>query len=401
MTSPRPLFLTGIARCGGNLLGRMIGAHPEVRVAMDPFLELYRSLRNAVVRTSLRPDQRAAFAPSAPFSDYYFTEDRIALLDAILAATLDMEFESSEWDSFLATASARGALECPDLSSRYDRLRSRTYRGIFDRGLDLIRDGRNGNGCAWIGTKEVWVTEFLPALARAYPDARFIILLRDPRAILHSHVGGARIDPAAAASLLSYARHWRKTAACAIRFGADAALSDRVLVCTYERLVREPRAAAEEICRFLDLPFHTRMMDTSSYRDARTGGVWNGNSSFQPVTQGFESDRADQWVSRLDPGAIALADFVCGPEMGAFGYARRPAGPADPAIAAVDAIFDNHRRCEEYCNWRTDFADPQQDAGYELFRDSLLRSSPAALDPATVRRSFLFTEVFERLRREA
>ena len=42
-----PLFVTGTARSGTNLVARMLDAHPEVSVACDPYFPLFHSLRNA------------------------------------------------------------------------------------------------------------------------------------------------------------------------------------------------------------------------------------------------------------------------------------------------------------------------------------------------------------------
>ena len=54
MDRPSPLFVTGTTRSGGTLLARALSAHKEIMVASDPYLEMFRSLRNAIVRDRLR-----------------------------------------------------------------------------------------------------------------------------------------------------------------------------------------------------------------------------------------------------------------------------------------------------------------------------------------------------------
>jgi hypothetical protein len=82
----RPVFGTALARSGGGLYTGMLSAHRDIMLANCPYLLLFRSLRNAVIRSLGAPAVAAAVPPSAPFQDYYFTDAR---LDAYLIKALD------------------------------------------------------------------------------------------------------------------------------------------------------------------------------------------------------------------------------------------------------------------------------------------------------------------------
>ena len=101
MSYHEPLFVTGPVRSGSTLLARLLSTNEEVMVASDPYLPLFRSLRNAIVRHKASPDLARNFDPDAALQDYYFTSDRIAVMDTVLAATLDIPFDESEWDTLL------------------------------------------------------------------------------------------------------------------------------------------------------------------------------------------------------------------------------------------------------------------------------------------------------------
>src|SRR5262249_31113823 len=186
-----------------TLLGMLLSAHPGVLVASDPYFPLLRSLRNALVRHSGDADLLRTFDPASALQDFYFDDARLAQLDAILAGRLDTPFARGSWTQFLEAVRGRGGIMCPDLAPHYDRLRGGTYRDVFDNALSLVAELRGGAGRVWVGIKEVWMVDFYPVLARAYPDARFVVLLRDPRAVVASMLALREQDESQGAHVLS------------------------------------------------------------------------------------------------------------------------------------------------------------------------------------------------------
>ena len=387
----RPLFGTGLSRSGGGLYSNLLSANTRIEMALCPFLELFRSLRNALLR---RED--ISFSPTAPLGDYYFDDNRINAFDAVQRGTLDLPFEEAEWPDFLETCIARGALESEYLTRGYARLKGETYREVFDKALDLIAESREAPRNAWVGFHETWVLEFFPLLARSYPDARFIVMLRDPRAIVNSIRGILDIDPLQFAHTISYARHWRKYVALALEYRRDPDLSSRIWVTSHDRLVQDPETTSRGLCEFLEVEFEATMLDTSTYIDRSTGSTWTGNSSFEPVTEGVKASRSLRWREKLDPAVVATVEFLCGPELQLCGYDLVHPDPGHNIPPEVASFLI--KEGGEYTNWRTDFDDPQRDVGFEQFRRLLLHPDVRVDDPSLIRRSFLCETAYHALR---
>jgi hypothetical protein len=395
---PSPLFITGTARSGTNLVTRMLDNHPAITLAVDPYFPLFRWLRNAAVAQKGSPAEREGFEAGAPLQDYYFSAARLRWMDLVQAADLELPLPAEQAARMLEQCRARTALECPDLVPRLDQLRGGTFRELFDRGLEIIAQVRGSGQEAWLGCKEVWTVEFFAALARAYPQARFIVIHRHPAAVAASNQALITQAPEQVGHPLSYLRHWRKTVAFCQKYQQDPLLAGRLFTLTFEDLLAQPASLAQRMCAFLGVEFDPAMLATDRFQDHATGGAWRGNSSFQAVTEGIDAQAAQRWRSRLDPAVRKLASYVCGPEMGLAGYAPDDdalAGGQWPAPEVLRALLDHHRRP---ASWRSDLGDPQADFGGELFRRALLEQDPKALDPSLVRRSFLFTEVLAALR---
>jgi hypothetical protein len=361
----KPIFVTGVARSGSNLVGRMLDAHPDITLAIDPYLILFRWFRNAVLKGRIDP--------SAPFQDGYFSDP--SNLDALLAATWDRPFEPGDWASFRA----RTAIECPDLVATLD---GPTFGAVLTEGLRRIESVRGA--ARWVGFKEVWIVDYFASLARSFPEARFVILNRDPRAILASLLAMAKKDPTQIAHALSYARHWRKTVAFGIHYAS--VLKGRLKVLRYEDLVERPEHTARGLCDFLDVSFDPKMLDTRAYFDHATGKPWSGNSSFEPTASGIVGARAERWRTSLEPAAVKMVEMVCGPEMKWCGYEF--VTPPSPADEVRDYLVAHNSGA---FSWRSDSGDAELEFAREVKRFGPLK------DRAAIRQAYLFEDVYRRL----
>jgi hypothetical protein len=374
--------VTGTARSGSTLLAYVLSAHPQVRVASDPCFPLLRGLRDAILAAALPRESPLLRYLGGPLLDYYFTDERVQVMDLVLGGSLDLTCPADRWPELKAAVVERSRHESPDLAPHLAALEPTTYLDVFARVLAAVAEARGGREARYVGIKEVWMIDFLPALARAFPDARFVVLLRDPRATVASLVALAERDSTQQAHVVSYLRHWRKQVALVSHFQTQPLLAGRIHVLEYETLAGSRQAAAEGLCRFLELEPHADMLDGERYLDAATGRPWRGNSS-------FEGPRPK---SILPPTLLELADFLTAPE-------RRLTAYASPASAPTPArLLSACAECERPgMSWRSDLQDPQQDVGFELFRPALLDASPNTWDASLVRRSFLFEDVYRRL----
>lgn len=392
-----PLFVTGLACSGSTLLARMLSAHRDLSVASDPYFPLFRWLRNAIVLQAQQIEVLRNFHPAMPLQDYYFRDEGLGILDLIQEADLNLAYDGKDWEKLYQASMDRARHECPDLLPHLAGLAGPTYKAMFDNALTIIGQSR-GPGCRWVGMKEVWTVEFFRPLARAYPKARFIILLRDPRAMLASMLAMSQRDTSQLAHSLSYARHWRKCLAFVIKYQNAPLFSRRLYVLTFEQLVHAPEAKAREICNFLEVEFDPDMLDPGKYVDYATGGMWQPNTAFDRQVKGIDPQEAARWREKLEPKPLKMVDFVCSPDMQLAGYqSLTPSGENQPDPAVLEYILGNHVGA---FSWRSDLEDPQQDYGFELFRRALLALPATFGDERLIRRSFLFPEVYTALRQE-
>ncbi|MBM3461228.1 MAG: sulfotransferase [Armatimonadetes bacterium] len=381
MSGSRPLLVSGPARSGTSLLCTALSAHPDLMVASDPYLPYFRSLRNAMAQ------DLPGFDSSAALSDGYFSDDRTALLEQVLSASLDVPLDPAEGATLVEALRRRAAHASPDLVEGIPDLLAGDYRAMLSRGLQLISRIRGAR--PWVGFKEAWNVDFFPAISRAFPEARFLVLLRDPRAVVASMLALSRKDPSQLAHPLSYARHCRKYMALCRHWESDTWMRERVRYVRYEDVLRDPRAEMERICEFLDIRYDASMLDGEKWFDYATGRPWTGNSSFLSSMSGVRPELAERWRRELSPEIEGMVSYVCGPEMALVGYDTGP--PDEEAmVAGIQQGADG-----EY-SWRSDFRDAHTDAGFELLRRVLLRMG--GLSTPQKRRAFLFEDVFEMLK---
>lgn len=373
MDSPRPLFVTGLARSGTTLLARLLRASDEVELALDPFLPLFRSLRDALLRDA----DIDTVPPGAPLQDHYFDPARLRAFDALQAGSAAVALDPAEWDRLLPSLETRALQEAPELTPLLAGLRGETYEEVIANALRAI--GSTHGRSAYVGWKEVWIVDFLPALARAFPDLRLVVIVRDPRAVLASLAAMAESDPTQTAHPLSYARHWRKQVACCERYRADPELAPLLHLVSYEQLVSEPEPTLRTLCDFLGIAFDRAMLDPR----------WSGNSSFRERLEKIDATPVGQWRGRLEPAQVRLAELVCGPEMALVGYEPTTAG-------SVDGVLEHLVASDSWpVSWRTDLGDPERDYKRELGRLELLEGRH---EPIEIRCAFLFEEVHRAIR---
>lgn len=372
----QPLFVLGIARSGTNLLARMLDGNPEVALALDPLLPVFRSLRNAAVKASASEGVLKRFSADSAFQDYYFDPDGPILLDLMLQADANIKLPTSELALLREKTAARAALESQFMATLMMRLDGGDYGSVLRSALDQIAGTKAG--AKWVGTKELWVLEFVPLLARLFPNARFILIERDPRAIVGSLLAMAKKDPSQAAHPPSYMRHWRKQVSIADHFEKCPTLVGRFYRLNYERFVARPEEVARKLCNDLDINFMPEMLRFSD-------SGWQGNSSFEHGNSEVYSDTVDRWRYTLSEQAVQAVDFLCGPEMALAGYKLGSAvNPSEVLSYMVEAGLHPG-------SWRSDSGDLLADYGGELARQALLQCDKMP-DESLVRRCFLFTD---------
>jgi hypothetical protein len=388
MTS-QPLFIFGIARSGTNLLARMLGAHPAIEIALDPFMPLFKTVRNASIAHDAPDELRRGFDPMLPFQDGYQAPRGYKLLDLLLAADLAAPIALADLPALRAAIAGRAELEAPDIAARASEIGGGTCRDLVASALEIVASCRANATTRWIGIKEVWVLDFLPALARAFPAARFLAIERDPRAVIASLAALAERDRSQHAHAISYLRHWRKNVVLARRFAADPGLADRFRLVRYEDLAARPREAARALAGFLGLPFDPRMLAPAAPEN--DSGAWRGNSSYDDAVPGISDAPIARWRDRLPAPTTRAVEFFCAPEMMLAHY---PPISADPLTASNEIAAYVARADADPGSWRSDCGDAAAEMSFEELRHSLLFRPDPATEIDLIRRCFLFEPAY-------
>jgi len=235
----RLLFVTGMFRSGTTLLGRMLNAHPQLAVASDPYMPFFKSFRSTVA-ACLGQDIPAA----APLDDYYFRHEAIELFRAIQDASLDVALDRPALDNLKTAVATHAEPYSPLILPLVESIRGSSYRDVLDQMIGVLQSCYGKRTMDYLGFKEVWTDEFIPVLARALPEARFIQIVRDPRAVAASKNATDEQYP-----WLFLGRQWRKLAGLAHDYAADPHFGRRVCVVRYEDLVESPEESMHAICR--------------------------------------------------------------------------------------------------------------------------------------------------------
>lgn len=182
----------------------------------------------------------------------------------------------------------------------------------------------------------------VPLLARQFPAARFVHLVRDGRDVVAS-VLTMNFGPAEFADAVW---SWRRRVLGA--HAAGTALGpDRYRVVRYEDLVADPEGTLREISAFFDLPYDPAMLEYHRRADEVLTGIRDTDHMQgirRPPTAGVRDWRVD-----LTPSQIRVFDEIAGDALETLGY--EGSGLPRTWQARVTGVETNVR-CELRRRWR-------------------------------------------------
>jgi hypothetical protein len=235
-------------------------------------------------------------------------------------------------ESYFVTQLAHRHGSKPDVEAfAEDCRRLSTLRdwGVTPRGLDLRPGMTTGDAIAAVyaryaalqgkarwGDKTPMYMQHLPLLARLFPDARFVHLIRDGRDAALSFLG---VPPgimsrtwAQPRTAVDFACQWRTEVKAAQRLGRRVG-PERYLEVRYEALVDDAEQELRRICSFTDLPFEGGMLAYTEAVDVSSKP--HQQRLLQPPTRGVRDWRAE--LSGEDARAF---EGVAGDLLGRLGY---------------------------------------------------------------------------------
>jgi len=300
------IFVVGASRSGTNLVRALLNAHSTLWISAEThyFDDLRPRLPGNGTQTLAAEDRERC--------ERYF----LALSHRAFGQAGDPDESRFERDELRALAVERGGS-------------GDAYFEAFCR-LRAQRHGRQ----QW-GEKTPRHVYRIDDLLSAYPDAKVVCLVRDPRAVVASYKDwhgaaerrGVTESPELEADRERSRRSYNAVLMSLLWRGVVRASFDalerhgpeHVRIQRFEQLAASPEAEVRELCAWLGLEFEPAMLEIPVV-----------NSSYATTGAGVSSEPVERWRERLSPTEVGIVQSVCRPLLTQLGYV-----PDDVSVSPV------------------------------------------------------------------
>jgi hypothetical protein len=235
---------------------------------------------------------------------------------------------------FLALSHRAFGQEGDPAESRIDAQELRTLAGelgstgdAYFEALCRLRAQLHGRG-RW-GEKTPRHVYRIDDLLTAFPEAKVVCLVRDPRAVVASHRdwhgAGKRRGVSESPELEADRRRTRRSFNVLLMSllwrgvvresfaGLERRGPERVRIQRFERLAEEPEAEVRELCAWLELEYEPELLEIPVV-----------NSSYATTGEGVSAEPVGRWRERLSGSQVGVVQSCCGELMGELGYELEP-----------------------------------------------------------------------------
>ncbi len=291
----RMIFVVGNSRSGTTMMGRILGGHADVFTFNE--LHFFEQLWAPTIE------------PEA--------------LDPRKACDLLTMLMSYQRDGYYASHKPRQYLdECEKIVDTIDN--PITAPAIFSAYINHeIAAHSKTIGCDQTPRNLYYLEELL----KLYPDARFVVMVRDPRDVLLSQKNrwkrrrlGAKGTPWWNALRTWAGYHpqtisllWRSGVAAGDRFKDDP----RVCILRFEDLLNKPEAELRRVCEAMDLDYDASMLDVPR--------VGSSHQQDQQNERGLDPNAAGRWrAGGLTKAELTICQRLTREHMQKHGYTIEP-----------------------------------------------------------------------------
>jgi hypothetical protein len=275
----RPIFVVGCGRSGTTVLRLILDAHPDVAIPGESnFIpHMWRNRRKYQWRGSLDVDS--------------------LLRDIFEEETVQRMGVSSQ--------AAREHLK---------ELQDPTLSDVF--ALPFIEYARQRGKKRW-GDKTPIYVRSISVLARIFPQARFIHLIRDGHNVALSYLA----FPPYQGDIWDVSARWRSWVSAGVRAGR-ALGRQRYVELRYEDLVAEPVRSLEMVCSFLGLAFDPVMLDFHVEAPGRLQAPSDHEAYHARTSSPLEPSSRD-WRTEMSDRDCRIFEATAGHLLSRLGYQRR------------------------------------------------------------------------------
>lgn len=277
MSAKTPFFIVGASRSGTTLLRLMLNKHPGICVPNE--LHFFKH-----------------------FSDVFSLETGECVVSQATLAKRAQHYLNSREQVFGPEV----------VEACLDRVERNKVMSMKDLYQTILHAWAQGEGKIRWGEKTPANLFYVDVLARMFPCAKFLYLLRDPRGVVNSM---NKFEFLSSDTVVN-AYNWHRSVTVGYANLRSSTKRENRLEIRYEDLVQDPESSMCTILHFLQEPYDASVLSFhEDSEEAMNGGVFTPTIK-KPVS----ARRAYKWKDEMGARDIALVEYLCRPEMESMGY---------------------------------------------------------------------------------
>lgn len=313
-----PCFVIGPAKSGTTLMVALLDNHPELTVV--PLEVKYYDMYKNVIHSS--SDYRRAI-------DFFLYTSKLKLIQQNRLSTVDpmntgyQDYSDINFETIKKELDKRCAV--------YER-HPETDRSVLARFIIDFHEAYSAAGGHKI-QKGFVVKEgnhglpYLDLITTDFPNAKFIVLVRDPRDMFASlksiadlmRQGWMYPSFSSSISVLEYIfSKPRKSCRAYVEFFRDQVSDGQIHFVRYEDLVQDPKSVMQQIGDFLNINFCEQLLTPTA-----AGKAWGGNASDGNPIVGISRSRISKWEKALNKSEIILIEYFLKNYMQKWNYKQK------------------------------------------------------------------------------
>jgi len=154
---------------------------------------------------------------------------------------------------------------------------------------------------------------YIPATFARFPQAKLLVTMRDPRALLSAQIALEKTRKTRRFSVYYVVAHWRVAANLAKKVRAGEVPG---LVVGYEDLALDPSISMQKVCDYLEIAFDPEIV----LNPTKVGRSWAGNSAAGVTFSEISTEPVARWQRELSEDEIGWVEWHCRDLMPEFGY---------------------------------------------------------------------------------
>ena len=188
--------------------------------------------------------------------------------------------------------------------------------------------------------KDPRITYFLPQYAARLPDVKFVIIVRDPRAVCRSYMQSTGYNVGRPGNWLAAAERWQQEVTLQLEFAAQN--PSRTLVIHYESLISHFLIELKRLCEFLSINCDPEM--AHYYKSPAQIDINERNLN---VLRPPDPTKIHAWRTRLTARQVSTIETVARTTMEKLGYTSEcPPRRISSAVRLAARMHDH--LCREY-----------------------------------------------------